>query len=173
MHFTVAVITNEFEDVDNMLERFDETLQIEKELSMTRDEAVESGRSEPGHEGWSDEDCWKYTFDRYYGDDELKDENGNLYYWTNPEAKWDWYEIGGRWENTVVTKDGEKVNSAKIGEIDFDKTPITSAVVTQDGEWHEEGWSEDEKATWDEEWYDRFISTSSTNWTLTIVDCHC
>ena len=25
------------------------------------------------------------------------DDEGNLYYLGNKDAKWDWYEIGGRW----------------------------------------------------------------------------
>jgi len=37
----------------------------------------------------------------------------------NPNSKWDWYKVGGRWENTLILKNGEKSSSAKLKDIDF------------------------------------------------------
>lgn len=51
------------------------------------------------------------------------DENGQVidfFTSTNPNAKWDWYVIGGRWENMLRTKQGELVNSCTLGELDFE-----------------------------------------------------
>jgi len=39
---------------------------------------------------------------------------------TNPNAHWDWYEIGGRWSGHLRLKDGRMVNQAKKGAIDFE-----------------------------------------------------
>lgn len=30
------------------------------------------------------------------------DEAGNVGRWTNPNAKWDWYTVGGRWDGNVI-----------------------------------------------------------------------
>ncbi len=60
----------------------------------------------------------------------------------NPKAKWDWYEIGGRWKhfpNNVIAAATllEKKNLKEI---------LPSAMITPDGWWHEwetfvvEGW---------------------------------
>lgn len=39
----------------------------------------------------------------------------------NRLAECDYYSIGGRWSGYFLTKDGAKVDSAKVGEIDFKK----------------------------------------------------
>lgn len=39
---------------------------------------------------------------------EKRDEVYNRFgYWENPNAKWDWYEIGGRWSGYFLLKDGK------------------------------------------------------------------
>lgn len=45
----------------------------------------------------------------------------------NPDSKWDWYTEGGRWGEMILLKDGTKVDSARVGDIDFD-TMIADAV---------------------------------------------
>ena len=37
----------------------------------------------------------------------------------NPYSKWDWYEVGGRWDHSIKTKSGEFVNECLLGEIDW------------------------------------------------------
>ena len=61
----------------------------------------------------SDEACWVMMADGY-----ITDEKGNIYTTYNPQAKWDWYEIGGRW-NGYLRVNGQHVNTARIAEIDF------------------------------------------------------
>ena len=38
---------------------------------------------------------------------------------TNPNSKWDWWSVGGRWSNKLKTLDGEEGDFAKISNIDF------------------------------------------------------
>ena len=54
-----------------------------------------------------------------------KDEKGvwAVYSTYNPDSKWDWYSIGGRWSNSIKTKSGEFVDMAKLDEIDFEPYP--------------------------------------------------
>jgi hypothetical protein len=53
------------------------------------------------------------------------DENGVWGYYStyNPDSKWDWYSVGGRWGKGIKTKDGEFVDMCKLGEIDFEPYP--------------------------------------------------
>ena len=49
------------------------------------------------------------------------DEDGNLIEScdrTNPNAQWDWYVVGGRWDGMLLLKDGSKSNSAMIEDIE-------------------------------------------------------
>lgn len=39
---------------------------------------------------------------------------------TNPNAEWDWYQLGGRWTGFLLQKDGRKVDSALKKDIDFE-----------------------------------------------------
>lgn len=38
---------------------------------------------------------------------------------TNPNRKWDWYVVGGRWSSWLQAKTGAKADSLRKGEIDF------------------------------------------------------
>lgn len=40
----------------------------------------------------------------------------------NPNAKWDWWVIGGRWAGYFTTKEGREVDIIRVREIDWDKT---------------------------------------------------
>lgn len=49
-----------------------------------------------------------------------RDPEKNLYgYWYNPQAKWDWYTVGGRWNNFFKTKTGY-ANEALVKDIDIE-----------------------------------------------------
>jgi hypothetical protein len=47
-------------------------------------------------------------------------ENGRIGCYTNPNAQWDWWSVGGRWSNFLSLKDGTKADDAKKADIDFD-----------------------------------------------------
>jgi len=57
------------------------------------------------------------TFEKFmedYGDYEKDESTGKYGYWENPNAKWDWFQIGGRWQGCLHVKKGAR--SAKNGE---------------------------------------------------------
>ncbi len=56
----------------------------------------------------------------YHGRDKRDPEKGRFGYWENHNAKWDWYEIGGRWKNKLITKRGHSCDSNRIGNLDFE-----------------------------------------------------
>ena len=54
-----------------------------------------------------------------YASEDMIDENGNLISTYNPDSKWDWYEVGGRWSGLLPLKNGGFANEATVGEVDF------------------------------------------------------
>jgi hypothetical protein len=51
---------------------------------------------------------------RYHGV-ERDEKTGRYGYWENPNAKWDWYEIGGRWMGNFPVKSGVKPRLGRPG----------------------------------------------------------
>jgi hypothetical protein len=37
----------------------------------------------------------------------------------SPDAKWDWYQIGGRYRDSLVTRGGEQVNAVRVRDLDL------------------------------------------------------
>ena len=68
------------------------------------------------------------TFEQYALDSGYSQENGCWGYYCNPNAKWDWWQIGGRWSSMLRTKDdGESCDSAKAPDVDFSEDPELAA----------------------------------------------
>lgn len=53
---------------------------------------------------WSDEEIYQDQI-RWYEPENIGTE-GEVYSTYNPQSKWDWYEIGGRWAGMLLGKDG-------------------------------------------------------------------
>ena len=90
----------------------------------------------PKRLAWTDEECYQHEAQFYdYDDgDSMIDEDGNLLSTYNPNSKWDWYVIGGRFSGGLKAKNGEhgedsafnanprvdgEFDSARVGDIDF------------------------------------------------------
>lgn len=140
-HFCVAVIHREDQDVDELLAPYDESIRVAPYISKTKEEAIKYARENyPSCKDKSDEECYKYYADGYD-----TDEDGNIISTYNPNSKWDWYVVGGRWSgmlkavgretdengNTIFTD--RYVNEARISDIDF--SPDTEAYAEAIREW--------------------------------------
>lgn len=44
----------------------------------------------------------------YHGRENRDDKTGKYGYWENPNAKWDWYQLGGRWTGMFKLKEGSE-----------------------------------------------------------------
>lgn len=83
-------------------------------------------------------------------------EDGRLYHWStyNPNSKWDWYSIGGRWDGRIQGHPAESMdggfnfgenhhrlehNIAKLSDIINDDERRPFAFVTPVGNWVERG----------------------------------
>lgn len=116
---------------------------------------------------------------------------------SNPDSKWDWYTIGGRWDGWIHgPKIEESSRDKKDGGFNFDAEhhtlvnnclPVACmrlddyahmpfAIITPDGEWHEHGnmgwWGivHDEKDDW--QTVARQILEKHTGCIAVTVDCH-
>lgn len=125
---------------------------------------------------WTDEECYEDVASWY--EDEDKDEQGNLYSTYNPNSKWDWYSIGGRWNGYLKTLSGENTNEDYVSEIDWTEI-VPFAFVSPDGRWYERGemgwWAcvsnEKDKDNWEIE-FKNFIDSLGDDVIVTAVDCH-
>lgn len=100
--------------------------------------------------------------------------DGRYHALTNPNAKWDWWMIGGRFYNGLETIHGLR-NTSVVTDLTSD---ISSFAVLEDGKWAERGsmgwWGMDEDPDWDavlSEWNKRLRAEKPTHF-VTIVDCH-
>ena len=125
---------------------------------------------------WSDEQLY-LDATKYLELHEL-DGNGGRLSTYNPKSKWDWYEVGGRWDGYLETRNGEKVNQATIGEIDLATLEPVFAVL-KGGEWHEKGamgwWGMVADKKEGEDWnveFKRLLEGLPDDTPLTLVDCH-
>lgn len=51
---------------------------------------------------------------------------------TNPNRKWDWWQVGGRWSGRLKLKAGARVDQATKGEIDFERISDDAARKAED-----------------------------------------
>ena len=111
-HYTVAVFHTEDQDYEDLLAPYSENLEVEPYVRYTRQEAIDWVRKNyTGYGDKSDEECWQCMADDYNG---RTDDEGNIYSTYNPDSKWDWYCVGGRWAGEIIPND-----EAKVKDIDF------------------------------------------------------
>ncbi len=126
--------------------------------------------------------------------------DGRAYRHTNPNAKWDWWKIGGRWTGLLKLKPGAQgelgtpglftsaaepgtADQARIGDVDTEAmatagAPLRTFAIVKDGQWFERGkmgWFAcvaDEKP--EKQWSEEFANllAASPDDFITIVDCH-
>ena len=145
-HYTVAVITKRRakEAVEEILFPYWEGRVVEPYLDKTKEELIKEGKefkknieerinNNPGYEidsfenqllkAKSDEDFYKaMRDDKSYS----YDEDGNQLTTYNPNSKWDWFSIGGRWDkllyvdkdNKDTTKEASGIMGQLKGEVD-------------------------------------------------------
>ena len=99
-HFTVGVIVDDPSRLDDVLYPYCEGAEdfYELELYCTRDTYLEEHRQY--YPDKTDDEIWEIGCQDYI------EKNGELYYHYNPNAKWDWYNIGGRWRYQLKVPKG-------------------------------------------------------------------
>lgn len=108
---------------DNLIERIES---LEKQLASDQEKL----------KTYIDEDY--YEEKRQWWEDDMVAENGDLLSTYNPDSKYDYYVVGGRWENNLKIKEDRLseypdnhmgyVDSAKVSDVDFFYVDPVSAV---------------------------------------------
>lgn len=114
-HFTVAVICDHPDDIVRLLAPYQEN-----NMGNCPEEYLEFNEHTESEEDWKKIHKDEYqTFEEYlenycgYKKDEVLNKYG---YWENPNAKWDWYELGGRWMGSLlIDKSDFKEYEAGLG----------------------------------------------------------
>jgi hypothetical protein len=118
-HYTVMVIGD---DVDWILEPYNESLEVEPYIDQTKEELHKEfmacyGRiyAENKPEGLLDafeeltlslDGVNAKWLDKWNG--QKLDKHGNALTTYNPDSKWDWYQVGGRWSGSLILKSNRK-----------------------------------------------------------------
>lgn len=141
-HYTVTVITKDG-DYDSALAPFSENKIVEPYIYKTKAERIAILRNDLAEAEKDNNDTYaKFLNERYdYSSDEALfasykkhesihgtefDENDNELSTYNQLSKWDWYCLGGRWDNEVLRlKKGGYTNHAQVKDIDFSPRQLT------------------------------------------------
>lgn len=124
-HFTVLVVdTENTKSVDEWMEPFYEGLEEDRLLDWSVQDVLKYFKEHSvdfpyDHVDESNlveylERAEELEFDTSEHDDE-----GNLYYLGNENAKWDWYQIGGRWSNILKKLDGTRCDECEVKDLDL------------------------------------------------------
>lgn len=119
-HFTVAVFTDAFTSVEELLAPYEEQTNEAMYLQwVPADESLEEITAKYGEKGDGSETLKQFV-KRWYGYD-YNPAYKNFGCLCNPNAKWDWYDVGGRWNNILRIKGRPEVlcNEAPVSDIDF------------------------------------------------------
>lgn len=147
-HFSVAVFTEpNGATVEDLLAPYNENLTMESYIRHTKADIIKQGKDiqadvnsgkrrltdyvKPIINAASDDKIFKATCEFYDYD---VDDDGNVWSTYNPNSKWDWYSIGGRFSGMLKAKSGThgegsafnpnprvdgEFDSARVGDIDF------------------------------------------------------
>lgn len=146
---------------------------------------------------WTDEQVWADAV-RWYEAEDIGP-GGEVYSESNPESKWDWYQIGGRWAgawalNAIIVPpppnltqkswatgavDGSRVDVARVQDIDHASIEPAFALVDLEGAWHERGemgWfamvsNEKDADVWRAQYMAAVAALPTDTWLIN-VDCH-
>ena len=198
-HYTVAVVTQEYpkdEVLEDILAPYSEHLIVAPYVCQTKAEIIKEAkeiaesikkRIAEGEEftnksvgkyinAKTDEDFYNASYSNFC----KYDEEGNELSTYNPNSKWDWWVVGGRWDGHW---DGENTLSLKDF-VDYMKEDVegrrTYAVLDVNGVWHEPGkmgwWAissatDEDRANFTEK-YLSFFDGYEDDWYVTLVDCH-
>lgn len=192
MHYLVMVIG---ENVEDQMEAFAQDLEVEEYLVdiVTEHEKTDMMKyyERDGKTYASFDECYEKNGKDWNWGAWRKDEDGvwREYSTSNPDAHWDWYEIGGRWAGKIVVKDGveyikpsfswgwsqeekdkvlaeRRADTALLKDIDnVDK--LTAYAVVRYGEWIDNGYED-----LPNERVQEILSELDPDTRITFVDCH-
>ena len=136
-HFTVAVFSTDG-DYEKLLAPFNENLEVEAYVDLCKEEVIEQfedvksqildrsdaflveKQEEMLSKGSSILEMSPKQFAKWYWDSDLNEE-GALMTTYNPNSKWDWYVVGGRWSGMLIVKDDAEGERGSLGVFGYDR----------------------------------------------------
>lgn len=140
---------------------------------------------------FSDDEYYQKAI-KYYDADEIGSE-GEVYSTRNPNAKWDWFQLGGRWSGLIKLRNGANGKTGRGSLVHANEAGIDQAIkkdidnfnelktfaILKDGNWYERGemgwWGvvhdEKDEKKWDEE-FSKLIADLPDDTLISIYDCH-
>lgn len=120
-HFIVAVFHKPGQSIEDILAPF-----CEQDERYFQFERIDKPQSQLEAEYKERKEEYKYTsfeqfMEKWYG--AVQNIHGEWGYMCNPNAKWDWYQEGGRWDGFFHLKGGGETNEAEVSEIDWSHDP--------------------------------------------------
>lgn len=107
-HYAVLVIHNKNQNIEKLLTPYSENLEVEPYLKYKHDDALKMLRDEYDYDDKDVDDALLESFVNNYSSYSLKD--GDVYTTYNPNSKWDWYTIGGRFDGKLMLTDEGRLN---------------------------------------------------------------
>ena len=115
-HFSLMVIADKDDDIEDLMAPYQEEAEPEfNEFDDREDEFMEEykvtildgehiKKSNPKILGKKAKDVFNFEefVEFYHGLDSRDADNNRFGYWCNPNAQWDWYELGGRWSGQLI-----------------------------------------------------------------------
>lgn len=199
-HFTVTVVAASKEAVDDLLAPYNENTEVEPYVNWNREIAAKEHEKRLAdlREKIASNDTEKYNIEycvsrlaeleassaeefylerlSHYEEENVKDGEGYSTY--NPKSKWDWYEVGGRWDGCYFKGNRGTVKDF-LSRLDKNGWNPTFALVTSDGEWHAQAemwwWAITFDDKPENDWKKEFIGLlgkEDPEATVYIMDCH-
>ena len=169
-HYSILVLHKEDQNIDTLLAPYDENLEVEPYLKLTFDEAIIKAKEIYDDDYYSEKELIK-NYAEDYGYILLDD---GLYSTYNPNSKWDWYQIGGRFDGELMLTDEGRLNA--IDEIkrkyctdidiknlreDFHYMRYVNVAPLKYIQWFD-GEKKDEYFFWNPDWYKRRYRDADT-----------
>ena len=193
MHYLVMVIG---EDVHAQMEAFAQDLEVEEYLvdvvcDREKEDCLRFYTERYREKFESFEECYKAHGRDWNGNAYRKDEDGvwREYSKSNPDAHWDWYEIGGRWAGKIQVKDGVEFNNPNFSwgwseekKREILEQRLTDSALKKDienldslsvyavvryGEWIDNGYEDMPKEN-----IQKILAELEPDTRITFVDCH-
>lgn len=117
-HFPVSVISRNREDVDKLLAPYQDN-----NMGTCPKQFLTFMYAQPEYE--REENMRVYTSFYDFVDDrgyEFDTDHDAYGYWTNLDAKWDWYRVGGKFDGFIPLINGGRSSCCRIGEADLQKS---------------------------------------------------
>lgn len=119
-HFVVAVFshTDDIEEIESLLAPYNECTEDEQYLEF---KVCEEPKEEIDAKYAEQKENFENFDDfllKWYGY-RVNPDTGEYGYTCNPNASWDWWQIGGGWADMLKLKDGTTANGALVKDVDF------------------------------------------------------